>query len=58
MAKVTVQEGETLEAALRRFRKSLEKSGVLRAARRREHYEKPSDKRRRERARAQRRRNR
>ncbi|MFQ6133649.1 MAG: 30S ribosomal protein S21 [Armatimonadota bacterium] len=58
MAKVTVQEGETLDAALRRFRKSLEKSGVLRAARRRKHYEKPSDRRRRERARAQRRRQR
>jgi len=51
MTKVVVQDGETLDAALRRFRKDLQKSGLLRDARRHERYEKPSDKRRRERAR-------
>ena len=58
MAKVTVREDESLDAALRRFRKRLERTGVLRDARRHERYEKPSDKRRRERARSQRRRGR
>ncbi len=47
MTKVTVRDGESLDAALRRFRKDLAKSGVLRDARRHEHYEKPSDKKRR-----------
>jgi small subunit ribosomal protein S21 len=47
MTKVTVREGESLDAALRRFRKDLAKSGVLRDARKHEHYEKPSEKRRR-----------
>ena len=55
MTKVVVQEGETLDAALRRFRKDLEKSGVLRDARKHEHYEKPSEKRRREQSRRERR---
>ena len=47
MTKVVVRDGESLDAALKRFRKGLEKSGVLRDARRHEHYEKPSDKKRR-----------
>jgi small subunit ribosomal protein S21 len=50
MTKVVVREGESLDAALRRFRKDLAKSGVLRDARKHEHYEKPSEKKRRERA--------
>jgi len=50
MTKVTVRDGESLDAALRRFRKDLQKSGVLRDARRHEHYEKPSDRKRREKA--------
>ena len=51
MTKVVVREGESLDAALRRFRKDLAKSGVLRDARKHEHYEKPSERKRRERAR-------
>ena len=47
MTKVTIRDGESLDAALKRFRKDLLKSGVLRDARRHEHYEKPSDKKRR-----------
>lgn len=50
MTKVVVREGESLDAALKRFRKDLAKSGILRDARKHEHYEKPSEKRRRERA--------
>jgi small subunit ribosomal protein S21 len=50
MTKVVVREGESLDAALRRFRKDLAKSGVLRDARKHEHYEKPSEKKRRLRA--------
>jgi small subunit ribosomal protein S21 len=48
MTKVVVREGESLDAALRRFRKDLAKSGVLRDARKHEHYEKPSERKRRE----------
>lgn len=55
MTKVTVREGESLDAALRRFRKDLAKSGVLRDARKHEHYEKPSERKRRERAKRERR---
>jgi len=51
MAKVVVKEGETIDQALKRFRKDLEKTGVLRDARKHEHYEKPSDRKRRIKAR-------
>ncbi|MDR1376733.1 MAG: 30S ribosomal protein S21, partial [Synergistaceae bacterium] len=34
---------ESLEDALRRFKREVSKVGTLREARRREHYEKPSD---------------
>ncbi len=51
MAKVVVKEGETIDQALKRFRKDLEKTGVLRDARKHEHYEKPSERKRRIRAR-------
>lgn len=40
-----VREGENLEDALRRFKRSVSKSGTLREARKRETYEKPSVKR-------------
>ena len=42
MAEVRVGENETFEAALRRFNKKIQQSGILAEARRREHYEKPS----------------
>ena len=45
MTKTDVREGENLEDALRRFKRSVSKSGTLREARKREHYEKPSVKR-------------
>ena len=45
MSEIKVQNGETLESALRRFKRSCQKAGVLSEVRKREHYEKPSVKR-------------
>ena len=42
MSEIKVQNGETLESALRRFKRSCQKAGVLSEVRKREHYEKPS----------------
>lgn len=42
MAEVVVKEGETLDGALRRFKKQCSRSGVIAEVRRREAYEKPS----------------
>lgn len=47
MATIQVRENESLDSALRRFKKVLQETGVLREAREHEHYEKPSDKKRR-----------
>ena len=45
MSQIKVGENETLESALRRFKRSCAKAGVLSEVRKREHYEKPSVKR-------------
>ena len=42
MAEVKVGKNETLDKALKRFKKQCARTGVLSEARRREHYEKPS----------------
>ena len=42
MVGIRVRDNESFESALRRFKKICEKSGVLSEIRRREHYEKPS----------------
>ena len=42
MSVVVVEENEPLEKALRRFKKECQRSGILQEVRRREHYEKPS----------------
>ncbi len=42
MAEVKIGKNETLDKALKRFKKQCARSGVLSEARRREHYEKPS----------------
>jgi small subunit ribosomal protein S21 len=42
---IRLRENEPLEAALRRFKKSTEKEGLLSEVKKREHYEKPSVKR-------------
>ena len=42
MSEVRVKDGESLESALRRFKRSTARSGVLAEVRKREAYEKPS----------------
>ena len=46
MAEIRVRENESLDRALKRFKRSCAKSGVLAEVRKREHYESPSVKRR------------
>ena len=45
MSEVRVKENESLDSALRRWKKSCARSGVLAEVRKREHYEKTSVKR-------------
>lgn len=45
MSEVRVGKNETIDSALRRFKRTCQKSGVLAEVRKREHYEKPSVKR-------------
>ena len=42
MAQVVVRENESLESALKRFKRSCARDGVMSELRKREHYEKPS----------------
>ncbi len=42
MAEVRVRKNESLDNALRRFKRSCAKDGLLAEVRRREHYQKPS----------------
>jgi len=44
---VVAGENESFESLLKRFSKKVQQSGTLSEARRREHFERPSDKRRR-----------
>lgn len=44
---VRVRENEPFEVALRRFKRSCEKAGILSEVRRREYYEKPTQERKR-----------
>lgn len=45
MSEIKVRDNESLESALKRFKRECAKSGVLAEVRKREHYEKPSVKR-------------
>ena len=45
MSNVTVKDNESLDSALRRFKRNCAKAGILQEVRKREHYEKPSVKR-------------
>ena len=45
MSEVRIRENESLESALRRFKRNTARDGILAEARKREHYEKPSVKR-------------
>jgi small subunit ribosomal protein S21 len=47
MPAVKVKENEPFEVAMRRFKRACEKAGVLTEVRRREHFEKPSEERKR-----------
>ena len=40
--KITVRDGETMQSALRRFKKVVDRSNILRDAEKKECYEKPS----------------
>jgi len=42
MSVVKVKDNESFESAVRRFKKQCEKAGILSEIKRREHYEKPS----------------
>ena len=47
MPEVRVRENENIESALKRFKKKIQKAGILSEIKRRERYEKPSVKRKR-----------
>jgi small subunit ribosomal protein S21 len=47
MTGVKIRDHESIESAIRRFKKTCEKAGILAELRKREHYEKPSVKRKR-----------
>ena len=55
MPTVRVKENEPFEVAMRRFKRTVEKTGLLTELRSREYYEKPSEIKRRARLRAERR---
>jgi small subunit ribosomal protein S21 len=54
MVFVKVRDGETIEEALRRFKRECERNGIMQEIKRREHYEPPSVKRKRKQAEARR----
>ena len=43
MTQVVRRDNESLEDALKRFKREVSKGGILREARRRKHYKKPSE---------------
>ncbi len=49
---VRTKKGESVERAMRRLKKKLDKEGTLRELRNRQHYEKPSERKRKKSARA------
>ena len=42
MPGIKIKDGESFEGAVKRFKKQCEKAGILTELRKREHYEKPS----------------
>lgn len=52
VSEVKIKKGESVDRALRRLKKKLDKEGVMREMRAKRHYEKPSEKKRRKAARA------
>ena len=55
MVGITVKEGESYESFIRRFRRACENAGILREVKRREYFEKPSEKKKRKQAESRRR---
>lgn len=49
MPRVEVKGNESLERALRRFKRKIEREGILKQIKARKHYEKPSERKRRKR---------
>jgi small subunit ribosomal protein S21 len=47
VSEIKIGENESFETALKRFNRKIQQDGILAEARRREHYEKPSVKRKR-----------
>ena len=45
MSEIRIRENESIESALKRFKRKCARSGVIAEVRKREHYEKPSVKR-------------
>ncbi len=43
MTMIVVRKNEPLEKALKRFKKKIDKEGIMRSLRERQYYEKPSD---------------
>jgi small subunit ribosomal protein S21 len=58
MAEIRVGKDETLDSALRRFKRQVKRSGILTEVKRHEHYETPGQRRRRKAARSAKRRRR
>jgi len=52
VTEVRLKKGESVDRALRRLKKKLDKEGTMREVRAHRHYEKPSEKKRRKQARA------
>ena len=46
MSEIHVKDGESIDSALKRFKRSCAKAGVIAEVRKREHYDSPSVKRR------------
>lgn len=55
MVQVTIDEGDDLERVLRRFKRQVQKAGIFTDLKRKKHYEKPSETRKRKRNAARRR---
>jgi small subunit ribosomal protein S21 len=49
LAEIELSPGESIESALKRFKKKIQKAGILSEVKRRERYEKPSQRRKRKR---------
>lgn len=55
MSKIEIRKDESIDKALRKFKMKLRREGVLDEMKKREYYEKPSQKRRKDKAKAERR---